>query len=84
MAVETIPPDVVALINNLRRRCYELERRLAVGSSADAQASDFVCVAGVGTFYQPWLGSDPEWQGSIAVELNGQTAYAPLFGVGGG
>lgn len=45
MALENLPPDVVALVNSLRRRIGELERRLAQVSDkgADLTPTDFVC-----------------------------------------
>lgn len=80
MAKETVPPEVVALINNMRRRIADLERRLLAAQAAGLQlvGTDFKCI------------DLTDMVGSIAVPITSHgggdcgsgytgTAYAPLF-----
>lgn len=80
MAKETVSPEVAALINNMRRRIADLERRLlaAQNGSAALVGSDFTCIDltdMVGSIAVPITTHTPGVCGS---GYDG-TAYAPLF-----
>lgn len=80
MAAETIPPEVVAMINNMRRRIADLERRLLTQTAASAKLTptDFTCFDTTEI-----VGSIAVWvtQGSASGCASGfrGTGYVPIF-----
>lgn len=78
-----MPPEVVAEVNDLRRRIAALEKRL-LHTSSGARTTDFVCLDIGNTFrYDPGgTFATSDWVGTLGpFALNGVGLYAPVFGI---
>lgn len=77
MAGENVPPSAVEIVNGLRRRIAELERRLATGGTGAGLggATSFTGLVFTNGGMTPYIGS-------FDVGVDDDVLYLPVFPVG--